>query len=146
MAIKKSVFLSEQTANWITETTDKGEGPKWSESINATFEQFRFLMKINLPELSEDEWEIILNAYEDCHFPAHGIPARIAQHIMEDQGAISLDTLKLLKPNHATLVEKVHTMSQTEQFAILYFVQLFWSKQWPGEWSETVTAIKKLIR
>lgn len=145
MANKKSVFLSDYTSQWIETTTSKplhGEGPKWSESINATFEQFRFLLRGSLPELSMDEWTIILNVYAGCYFPAHGVPARIASDMMDNLGEISLDNLRKSQPDYAELVEKVYALSQTEQLAILYFVQLFWSNNWVGEWSEIVKQIK----
>lgn len=145
MATKKSVFLSDYTTAWIEATTSKhlhNQGPKWSEAINATVEQFRFLLRGSLPDLDIEEWHIILNVYAGCYFPAHGVPARIASDMMDDLGEISIENLK---PDYAALVRKVYAMSQLEQLAILYFVQIFWSNDWKGDWAEIVTAIKKLF-
>jgi hypothetical protein len=142
MATKKSVFLADHTAGWIEITTQKygfEEGAKWSEAINATFEQFRYLIKTSLPELTVDEWTIILNVYTGCYFPAHGVPARIASDMMDNVGAVSLEELS---PEYAELVKKVHAMTQIEQLAILYFVHIFWAGKWGGEWPEIEAAIK----
>ena len=142
-SVKKSVFLSGYTAEWINSTTQKDheshDGPKWSESINATFEQFRHLLKTSLPELTVDEWTYILNVYAGCYFPAHSVPARIASDMMDNVGAISLDALS---DDYGALVRKAHAMSQVEQLAILYFVQIFWSATWSGDWGEIVSQIK----
>jgi hypothetical protein len=142
MALKKSVFLSTRTAAWIESITKKeshGEGPKWSEAINATFDQFRFLLKSELPELTMEEWEVILNVYTGCYFPAHGVPARIASDMMDNVGAIDLSELSA---EYSEMVKKVYAFSQVQQLAILYFVQIFWSCNWKGEWSEIVEQIK----
>lgn len=148
MATKKSVFLSDYTVAWIEATTSKhshDQGPKWSEAINATVEQFRFLLRESLPELNIDEWTAILNVYAGCYFPAHGIPSRIASDMMDNVGEISLEKLEQSSPDYAVLVKKIYAMSQLEQLAVLYFVQIFWSHDWNGEWPEIVTAIKKLF-
>jgi len=142
MATKKSVFLADLTVAWIETTTQKDhaahDGPKWSEAINATFEQFRFLMRESLPDLSQDEWTIILNVYAGCYFPAHGVPARIASDMMDNVGAVSVEDLT---PDYAALVRKVHALSQPQQLAVLYFVQIFWSANWTGDWPDIVAAI-----
>jgi len=142
MSTKKAVFLSDRAAEWIQATTKKDhpaqDGPKWSESINATFEQLRFLLKSSLPELTIDEWQIILNVYAGTYFPAHGIPCRIASDMMDNIGEISLDNVN---EEYAKLVRKLYAMSQLEQLAILYFVQIFWSGKWSGEWDEIVKHI-----
>ena len=142
MATKKSVFLCSHTTDWINATTanpDKGEGPHWSESINATFEQMRYLLRGALPDLSQDEWQIILNTYAGSYFPAHGVPARIASDIMDSIGEVSLDNVET---HYRALVEKVHAMSQLEQLATLYFVQIFWSEKRANNFDEIIESIK----
>jgi hypothetical protein len=145
MATKKSVFLSDRTTQWITATTgdiQTGENPKWSESINATFDQFNTLIANALPKLSSNEWQIILNTYAGCYMPAHSLPARIASDIMDDLGAIDIASVEKLYPDTASLIRKVHAMSQLEQLSILYFNQVFWLNKWDCEFGEIVTQIK----
>jgi hypothetical protein len=145
MATKKSVFLSDRTTQWITATTgdiQAGENPRWSESINATFDQFSTLIANALPELSPDEWQIILNTYAGCYLPAHSLPARIASDIMDDMGAIDITSVEKLYPDTALLIRKVHGMSQLEQLSILYFNQVFWLNKWDCEWPDVVEQIK----
>jgi len=142
MATKKSVFLSDRTAEWIKDATNKSEfdqSVKWSESINATFDQFRFLLQSSMPDLSMEEWTIILNVYAGSYFPAHGIPARIALDMMDHVGKIDIDNLA---SDYADLIRKVYAMSQLEQISILYFVQIFWGNKWTGEWCDIVSKIK----
>jgi hypothetical protein len=146
MSIKKSVFLSDNTAQWVTTTTgdiQAGENPRWSESINATFDQFRYLIANSLPELNAYEWQIILNVYAGCYMPAHALPARIASDIMDDMGEISIDTVEKVLPEKAALIRKVHGMNQLEQLSILYFNQIFWLNKWECEFDEIVAQIKK---
>jgi hypothetical protein len=147
MATKKSVFLSDLTTNWIEVTTKKDDfeqGAKWSEAINATFEQLIYLVRSSLPELSVKEWEIILNVYAGCYFPAHGVPARIASDIMDNFGEVDIDDIK---PELAAFVRKTHAMSQTEQLAILYVAQMFLSKNWGSynDFQDIINAIKKAM-
>ena len=47
--------------------------------------------------------------------------------MMNDAGALSIEELT---NDHAELVKKVHRMNQTEQLAILYFVQIYWLGDW----------------
>lgn len=150
MAIKKSVFLSDYSVEWIELTTKKTlnnkelDGPKWSESINAAFEQLRFLLRSSLPSLSMDEWQAILNVYTGCYFPAHGVPARIASDMMDNIGAVDITIVEERAPDYAALVRKTHAMSQLEQLAILYFVQIFWSNDWKmSEWEQVVSEIQQ---
>jgi hypothetical protein len=143
MATKKSVFLSDYTVGWIESTTKKDshdQGPKWSESLNATVEQFRHLLRTNLPELTRDEWTCLLNVYTGCYFPAHGVPARIASDMMDNVGAVDIAELS---DEYAELVRKTHAMSQAQQLAILYFVQMFWASDWKGDWDEIEKTIKE---
>lgn len=125
MAIKKSVFLSDRTGEWISTTTCKSG--KWSESINATTDQFRYLLRVSVPELSIEEWTSIFNIYNGCHMPAHSIPARVASDMMDDIGAIDLENVD---KDYAALVRKVYAMTQAEQMAITYVAQIFWSSEW----------------
>lgn len=140
MSVKKSVFLSDQTARWVGATTtqhsDGVSGPRWSESINATCEHFRHVLCSAMPELTQDEWQILLNIYAGSYSPAHDAPARIASDMMDNVGAISID--KLDDAEYKALVIKMHKTSQVEQLAVLYFIQIFWSGDWQGYHWETI--------
>lgn len=135
MSVKKSVFLTDLTAQWIEATTaGSPDSPAWSSAINATVEQLRYLLGQSLPDLTQEEWSALLNVYTGCHMPGHGLPARIASDIMDDAGALELSELT---EERQTLVRKMHALNQTEQLAVLYFIQLFWSvdrngQNWPG--------------
>ena len=146
MAIKKSVFLSDRTGEWISVTTCKSGfdmTPKWSESINATTDQFRYLLKVSIPDLNIYEWTSIFNIYNGCHMPAHSIPARVASDMMDNIGAIDLENVG---KDYAALVRKVYAMTQTEQLAITYVAQIFWSSEWKlDEDDDWLTVVKMIV-
>jgi len=143
MGIKKSVFLSNSTEQWIADTTIKNEkNPLWSESINVTFAQFRLLLKNSLPELTNDEWMMIINIYKECYMPGHALPARIASDIMIFFGAVDVNTLS---DDCRDIVIKLNTMSQAEQLAILYVVQIYWANKWTEDFNETLRFIKLIF-
>lgn len=141
MATKKSVFLSTETVDWIKKTTaDDLTNPKWSESINASFSQFRYLIRESVPDLSPADWRIILNIYSGCIFPAHRLPVRIARDIMDDIGEIDISKMPA---EYSALIRKLHDLSQLQQMAILYFVQIFWLRKWENmEWQNIFDTIK----
>jgi len=126
MSVKKSIFIASETEEWIKATSSVVDkvgkvDTKWSESINATFEQFIYILEESLSVLADSEWSIIFNAYENSHFPAHAVPARVASDIMTVAKVIDIADL----PNDcAELVRKIHAMNQAEMSAILYVVQL----------------------
>lgn len=80
----------------------------------------------SLPKLTMDEWQMILSTYDGSWAEPHQ-PLSIATDIMDDKGAISLTDLT---PEYATLVQKIHTLSQAEQLAIMDFVQKYWANDW----------------
>lgn len=125
MAEKKSVFLSNETAQWIRSTT--GESPKWSESINATFAQFRALLKASIPILTKKEWGILVDVFEDIDQPAYyghqlGISKVIAAKMLSHAGAISIDSLP--DDDFKALLIKAHKLTELEQLAVLYCIQM----------------------
>ena len=143
MSYRTVIYLSGRTCAWITDTTAKpdfGEKARWSVAVNATVDQFRYLIRNSLPDLSRDEWTIILNVYAGCYFPAHAIPARIASDMLDNVGVDSIEDIT--NEDYKALAIKVYGMTQIEQFAILYFVQIFFANKWNMEWDDIVAAIK----
>lgn len=139
MSIKKSLYLSDLTENWITATSGGDEDPAWSASVNATFEQFRYLLGQALPNLSRKEWTALLNIYAGWRAPCYSLPIRIASDIMDDAGTVDISRLP---DDTRALVHKMHGLSQLEQLAVLYFVQIFWSTDRCGQaWDEIVADI-----
>ena len=128
---KRSIYVQPATKDFITATTSAGDdGPKWSNGINTAIEQYRWLLAKSLPDLSTQDWERILSTYAGSYMPAHRLPARIASDMMDDMGEISLDAVEKSLPEKADLIKKVYAMTQIEQMAILYFVQIFWLNDW----------------
>lgn len=125
-SIKKSVMFSELTQDYIAARTRSDDNIAWSEALNEGFKALKWLSQQALPELSAEEWQIILNAYAGS-IVSFNPPYRVASDLMDDVGAISIEELE---PEYAALVKKVHSMDQMGQYAIMDFVQKFWAKDW----------------
>jgi|SRR5690625_2359700 len=139
-SIKKSVMFSDGTQAYIAARTKGGlDEISWSKALNEGFKALKWLADQALPDLSADEWQVILNAYAGS-IVSFDPPYRVASDLMDDVGAISIEELE---PSYAALVKKIHGMSQLEQYAIMDFVQKFWSRDWNGmSWDEIVRTIK----
>ena len=128
-SLKKSVMFAEPTVNYIQARTKSDDDISWSQELNETFKALKWLSDECLPDLTETQWQHILNVYASSHIEFHP-PYRIASDIMDSTGEIDLDELQ---PDLAETVKIVHKCSQAEQFAIMDFVKKFWSHNWSGE-------------
>jgi len=138
MSIKKSVFLSDQSESIVRKMSRDDGYPQWSGIINQTMSAADWLFRQSLPEFSPDEWQIILNAYSGTCDSLQCQPYRVASDLMDDLGLLDVSD----HPN-ADLVKRIYAMSQAEQFAILTFVQIFWSGDWNdvADFSEVIASI-----
>ena len=143
-SIKKSVMFSEGTLDYINARVRHPSDIGWSEVLNEGFKALRWLSNQALPDLTPEEWEVILNAYSGC-LMSFAPPYRIASDLMDDRGAISLDDVE---PDYAALVKKIHAMTQVQQYAIQDFVIKFWAggDKWDDakDFGEIIEKIKKL--
>lgn len=127
-SLKKSVMFSDATVKYIEARYRHSEDIGWSEALNESFNALKYITLSSLPDFSEEEWTTILNVYSGCAMSYKTFfPLRIASDMMDAAGAISLEELA---EDYASVVKKVHAMSQVEQFAILDFVQKFWCNDW----------------
>ncbi len=138
-------MLSDNSVGFIrAREKDSEEGVKWSRAINESFNILRYLLSQELPNLTQDEWLIILDAHNgvitDFHFPI-----RLASDIMDHYGVISVDDLA---DEIKAVVLKVYKMSQAQQCAILDMVKKYWSYDWSSvkfkNLNEQIEKIKKL--
>lgn len=150
MSIKKSViltdfsheFMKKRTRNLGNNDTDNADEPiTWSRFINESINILEYLSKTELPELTSEECQIILNTYAGC-FIELVPPFRIASDIMDDLGVVDLQNLA---PEIANFVKKVHGFTQAQQFSILDFVRKFWVRDRSDckDFSEIIQKIKK---
>lgn len=135
--MKKSVYLSSDTCDWIAATTGENH-PEWSSSINATYAEFRHLLRDALPDLTQAEWALLLDA-QNGNLSRFRLPIRLSNQLMDNVGALALDDVTA---EYGALVRKCHAMNQTEQLAATYFCHLFWSSRWACDWEDVVAAIK----
>lgn len=125
---KASVYLTASTMTVLSKRQrDAGETVNLSGGLNEVVSRYAWLVKASLPDLGAEEWQTILNVYSGSVLDEFVAPARIASDMMDNVGAISLETLD---QEYRALVEKAHGWSQAEQVAVLDFVQQFWSKDW----------------
>lgn len=126
MSLKKSVMFSDQAVTYITARTRDQNDIAWSQSVNRTFEAVEWLSRYLLPELNQQEWELILNTYAGCITDFHR-PLRIASDMMDNFGEVDINDLS---PEIAGVVRKCHALSQPQQFAVMDFINVFWSRDW----------------
>jgi len=125
MSIKKSIFLSDSSERIIHELSRDEESPQWSATINTLLPAAEWVFNQSLPDLSDGEWQTILNCYAgSCDYLSHP-PYRIASDMMDDLGLLDVN-----QHPQSDLVRRVYEMTQAEPFAILYFVQRYWSENW----------------
>jgi len=138
MGIKKSVFLSDQTEAIIRKMSR--DDPEWSRIINQTLSAADWVFRQSLPEFTPAEWQVILNTYAGTCDSLQVQPYRVASDLMDDLGLLDVND----HPN-ADLVKRIHGMTQAEQFAILTFVQIFWSNDWSDakDFSEIIRRISE---
>jgi len=129
MSIKKSVMIHSTTLAVMNAMTDKRSNdensPQWSSLVNRAVIVNDFLFRASMPDLSINDWQVILNCYAGTVGSLEHPPFRISSDLMDDRGLIDID----LHPDK-DLVKRVHVMSQCEQFAILSFVERYWNNNW----------------
>lgn len=125
MSLKKSVMLSDETLAFISaRTRDTGDTDiKWSQAVNGAFSELSRLYGQLLPDLSQQEWTLILNAYNGHFFDQNSHRISIASCIMDDLGEVSFEDLD---DETAAAVRRIHGLSQPEQAAVLDMVKKFW--------------------
>lgn len=139
MGTKKSVMLSDMTVAIMQTMTDKRNPDTaiaWSNLVNRGIIINDYLFRESLPELTQEEWQVILNAYTGTIGSIEHPPFRIASDLMDDLGLIDVE-----KHPNSELVKRIHNMTQVEQFAILSFVERFWNNHWDQDFDE----IKRII-
>lgn len=82
-----------------------------------------------LPELTDAEWKAVLSTYSGRPLKERFTrrPYRIASDMLNDFGEVDLSNLL---PEQAEIIKKIHALTQPQQFALLEFVDYFWSKKW----------------
>ena len=123
MPIKKSIMVSDTTLKFIQDR-HKDDNFSWTEAINAPIHDLNTLIKLHLPELSENDWLTIIDAYSGFLFQPMMFPLRIASDIMDHYGVV--DISKLDSKLQET-IKRVHGLSQIEQYAVLDMVRWFWN-------------------
>ena len=141
MSAKKSIFLSTGSVEFIQLTTQK-DGPKWSEAINSTIRQIRYLIKYSIPELTIGEWKTLINVYKTEEFPAYGLKPWIARDIMYKAGALSVEQLTT---EDSALVKKMDALTDVQQLAVLYVIQIYKNSEFLAITEDIIHDIKNMI-
>lgn len=126
-SVKKSVMLHDNAVEIMQKHTrvDAGEQIAWSKLVNRGIITGDWLYRQSLPDLTDAEWQVILNAYAGTCETLDNHPYRIASDLMDDLGIIDVD-----QHPQPELLRRLHGMNQAEQFAVLVFVERFWTRDW----------------
>ena len=143
MGIKKSVMISDQTLNFIEERTNCEIA--WSKAVNGAFSNLQLLINLNMPNLSDKDWRIVLDVHSGNInlFDSVSYPFRLASNVMDHYGVIDLNDLV---PEIQMTVKKLHGLTQAEQYAVYDVVGRFWAKNWSevdGEFSDILESLTK---
>ena len=115
MVTKRSISLSESSANFIIATTQKsGSEPKWSSAINSALEQYKMLLVYSMPNLTEAQWKGFIDVYRKVSNPAHDFPPLATYYVRNN-----------------TLLETIE-LSPVEQMSVAYFCQIYSLNDWKG--------------
>jgi hypothetical protein len=145
-SIKPSVSLSDWSQAVLSRYGTRTEtGPGLSPVINSVLERYDWLMRQSLPELSNQQWQTLLNVYSGSEMTSYNPPYRVASDILDCFGVLELSELD--QPV-ADLARMCHGMTQAQQCAILDACQRFWSAGSNAmQEGETLTdAIKRLMK
>ena len=144
MGIKKSVYLSDETKQYIeARNSPHNDSVAWSDGINRSVSALNWLGRELLPELSEKEWNVILNVYTGS-LVDFNYPLRIASDMMDNVGVIDLN--EIADEYYRELVIKTHSFSQPEQWAVMDFVLYYWSNDWSesADFNEVLSSYRSL--
>lgn len=121
---------------------------EWSRAVNTQFDSareyagvIRRLAAQLLPELSHEEWQYVLNAFNGTfHEDRFRSPQKIASAVMDDYGVEILDNCE---PEFQAAIRKLAALSQPEQFAVREFAAWYWSAQHGDSFDDAILAFKK---
>ncbi len=116
---KKSVHISQTAEIYISDRTLQGENKNYSAHINNAFEQLAHLAKSEKPELSQTEWVELYNVYAGSDLTRLVMPFDLADDLRTHYGTLPQDL--------TVLYNKLAGMTQSQQFAALDAVRLFWA-------------------
>lgn len=139
-SIKKSVMLSEQTQNYISSRQRSEDGDySWSQGVNGAVHALTWMLDQALPELTQYEWECVLNTFNGTMFDDMRMQSflSLSSRMMDERGALSLEDVE---PEYAAVIRRVHQLSLIEQYAVADTARKFWAKSF-GKIEEGMTLI-----
>ena len=116
---KTAVNLSKNALQYITDRTQQGEQKGLSAHINNAFEQLAHLARVEKPELSKSEWIELCNIYAGSDLTRLAMPFDLADDLRTHYGTLPQDL--------TALYDKLSEMTQTQQFAVLDAVRVYWA-------------------
>ena len=116
---KKSIHISQNAELYITDRTLQGENKNYSAHVNNAFEQLTHLAKAEKPTLSKSEWAELYNVYAGSELTRFVLPFDLANDL--------LDHYATLPQELNELHDKLITMTQAQQFAVLDCIRKYWA-------------------
>lgn len=121
---KKSVHLTTETEQYITDRTLQGTKPNYSAYTNSAITLLAHFAKEEKPQLEKAEWIELYNVYAGSDLTKIALPINIAADILGHYGVTVPKQLDEIAEN---LVNKVVDMTQAQQFAIIDATRVFWA-------------------
>lgn len=116
---KKSIHISQNTEIYITDRTLQGENKNYSAHVNNAFEQLAHLAKAEKPTLSKSEWDELYNVYAGSDLTRLALPFDLANDLQAHYTTLPQGLNEL----HNKLI----TMTQAQQFAVIDCIRKYWA-------------------
>lgn len=123
-------MISEKTQAYIATRFRKEDGTaetySWSQGINGAVATLQFVLSNSLPDLTEYEWECVLNTFNGTMWDDERIESflSIASRMMDEIGAVDINEVE---EKYAHVVRKMHKLSVVEQYSVADMCRKFWS-------------------
>ena len=145
MSVKKPVVVTDRSVSYIqARNPHPGSEPPWSRAINCALDHLGWITVEVLPELSETDWELILNVYSGATQEFYR-PFRLANDCMDYFGAKNIGGVP---EKYQDTVQRLQELTQAEQYAVFQFVEVFWCNNFSRyhTWPDIYKAVLELMQ
>lgn len=145
MSIKKPVVITDESLSYIqARNPHPGSEASWSRAVNCALDHLGWITRELLPELSETDWELILNVYSGATQEFYR-PFSLSADCMSYFGARDIGDVP---EKYQGSIQLFRDLTQAEQYAVFQFVEVFWCNNFSRyhNWADTHQAVLDLMQ
>ncbi|WP_296053453.1 hypothetical protein [uncultured Alteromonas sp.] len=118
---KTTVYFSADSMVKLADRSPEHEKINMSGLLNELINRYAWLTAVSLPELTNDQWSVLIDALAGVDFSDQRPPADVAALLL-NQSAQSDELNKI--------VVLASEWSQAEQYAVIDFLQQYFARKW----------------